>query len=283
MQFLRIAVKGFLLTIFLVMTNVFFAQQRPVFERAKNIRLLESRREDVIKLFDHENKFPYSSTKGEYFSFENEGIDVTYSTGKCSDDYQDWNVREGVATEVKITPKYSLRKEDLGIDLSKFRKQRTDPQRKEIYVLYDKPGGIAVVIHFDHVKAIYLTPTSREYSRLCDNAEVKEYYQNKRWTRKPVPKNLIIDYNLPSHVRSVMLTQIPDEPKKFDVLVDAFDPENDVLTYNYNLTGGRIIGVGHRVVWDLSAVAPGTYKITVGVDDGCGICGQYIVKTVVIK
>ncbi len=274
--------KG-LLTILLVMTSVCFAQQRPVFDRAKKIKLLESSREDVIKLFEQENKFPYPSTTGEYFSFENEGINVTYSAGKCSDDDQDWNVREGLATEIKITPKYSLKKEDLGIDLTSFRKQRTDPQRKGIYALYDKPGGIAVMIHFDLVKAIYLTPTSREYSRLCDNAEVTKYYKNKRWTRKPVPKNLIIDYNLPAHVRNVTLTQIPDELRKFDVLVDALDPEIDVLMYNYQITGGRIIGVGHRVVWDLTDVNPGTYKITAGVDDGCGICGQYITKTVVIK
>ena len=267
----------------LIMTNVCLAQQRPVFERAKKIRLLESSREDVIRLLDQENEFPYPSTTGEYFSFESEGINVTYATGKCSDKEQEWNVREGVATEIRITPKYPLRKENLGIDFSKFRKQRTDPQRKGIYVLYDKPSGIAVAIHFDRVKSIYLSPSSQKYSRLCDSAEVREYYRNKRWTRKPVPKNAILDYNQPANVHDVMLTPIPGEPRKFDVLVDALDPENDVLIYKYKLTGGRIIGVGLRVVWDLTAATPGTYMITAGVDDGCGICGQYIVKTVVIK
>jgi len=60
----------------------------------------------------------------------------------------------------------------------------------------------------------------------------------------------------------------------------AVDPENDVLTYNYTVSGGRITGTGASVSWDLSGAQAGTYTITAGVDDGCGLCGQTKTETV---
>lgn len=68
-----------------------------------------------------------------------------------------------------------------------------------------------------------------------------------------------------------------------EITTVAVDPENDVLTYNYTLTAGRIIGQGAKVIWDLTGVQPGTYTITAGVDDGCGVCGKTITKTVKVS
>ncbi|MDQ3800096.1 MAG: hypothetical protein M3384_11625 [Acidobacteriota bacterium] len=65
-----------------------------------------------------------------------------------------------------------------------------------------------------------------------------------------------------------------------EIFTDGYDPENDVLTYNYNVSGGKIIGQGAKVVWDLSGAKPGTYTITAGVDDGCGVCGRTETKEV---
>ncbi len=62
----------------------------------------------------------------------------------------------------------------------------------------------------------------------------------------------------------------------------ATDPENDVLTYEYTVSGGRIVGQGSNVNWDLSGVRPGTYTITAGVNDGCGICGQTKTQTITV-
>lgn len=67
------------------------------------------------------------------------------------------------------------------------------------------------------------------------------------------------------------------------VTTTAVDPENDVLTYNYTVSGGRIVGTGANVSWDLSGLQPGTYTITAGVDDGCGLCGQTQTRTVTIE
>jgi len=67
------------------------------------------------------------------------------------------------------------------------------------------------------------------------------------------------------------------------VTTTAVDPENDVLTYNYTVSGGRIVGTGANVQWDLSGLQPGTYTITAGVDDGCGLCGQTQTRTVTVE
>jgi len=37
---------------------------------------------------------------------------------------------------------------------------------------------------------------------------------------------------------------------------------------------------GGTAIWDLSEVAPGTYKITAAVDNGCGPCGKTETKEV---
>jgi len=68
-----------------------------------------------------------------------------------------------------------------------------------------------------------------------------------------------------------------------NVSTSASDPENDVLTYNYTVSGGRIVGTGANVSWDLSGVQPGTYTVTVGVDDGCGVCGTTKTETITVE
>jgi len=66
------------------------------------------------------------------------------------------------------------------------------------------------------------------------------------------------------------------------VSTTALDPEGDVLTYNYSVSAGRVVGSGANVSWDLSGQPTGSYTITAGVDDGCGMCGKTMTKTVSI-
>lgn len=54
------------------------------------------------------------------------------------------------------------------------------------------------------------------------------------------------------------------------VSTTATDLDNDVLTYSYTVTGGRIVGQGANVNWDLTGVRTGSYSITTTVDDGTG-------------
>lgn len=67
------------------------------------------------------------------------------------------------------------------------------------------------------------------------------------------------------------------------VSTTAVDPEGDTLVYNYTVSGGKINGSGANVSWDLSGVRPGTYTITAGVDDGCGVCGQTKTETITVQ
>lgn len=73
-----------------------------------------------------------------------------------------------------------------------------------------------------------------------------------------------------------------NESTSVSVSTTAVDPENDVLTYNYTVSGGRIVGTGSNVSWDLSGAQPGTYTITAAVDDGCGLCGKTQTQTVTV-
>jgi hypothetical protein len=57
----------------------------------------------------------------------------------------------------------------------------------------------------------------------------------------------------------------------------------DVLTYNYTVSGGRIVGQGANVTWDLSGVRPGTYTVTAAVDNGCGVCGATKTETITVR
>ncbi|HTK37860.1 MAG TPA: hypothetical protein VL325_05160 [Pyrinomonadaceae bacterium] len=54
------------------------------------------------------------------------------------------------------------------------------------------------------------------------------------------------------------------------------------LKYKYTVTGGFIRGTGANVRWDLWDLRPGTYELTVAVDDGCGFCGASKVATVTV-
>lgn len=76
--------------------------------------------------------------------------------------------------------------------------------------------------------------------------------------------------------------QACNDSTSINVSTTAVDPENDVLTYNYTVSGGRIVGSGANVSWDLSGQPAGTYTITAGVDDGCGLCGKTETKTVTV-
>ena len=122
----------------------------------------------------------------------------------------------------------------------------------------------------------------------CKTKYAKEFIDHTSWfgTKKLEDRPVCILVNLHANVTELDLSHLEISavtPKQIDVTTTAVDPENDILTYNYTITGGRIIGTGPKVKWDLSAVASGTYTITAGVDDGCGLCGATMTKTVVVK
>lgn len=73
------------------------------------------------------------------------------------------------------------------------------------------------------------------------------------------------------------------DDQSVQVRTTAIDPENDVLAFNYKVSGGRIIGQGANVTWDLSGVRPGTYTITARVDDNQGTFGKTVTETIAVE
>lgn len=75
-------------------------------------------------------------------------------------------------------------------------------------------------------------------------------------------------------------TSCSDKIQTIEVATEAPNPGNDFYFYSYKVSGGKIVGQGSKVIWDLSGVKPGTYTITAAVDNGCNFCGKTITKEV---
>ena len=111
---------------------------------------------------------------------------------------------------------------------------------------------------------------SPEYVRTAKR-EFRKQFGNK----VPYDPNFVADVTNLTLDRWELIAGFDIGPKaQVNVFTEYYDPENDVVTYAYMVSGGKIIGQGARVVWDLSGLAPGTYTILAGVSDGVGVCGK---------
>jgi hypothetical protein len=71
--------------------------------------------------------------------------------------------------------------------------------------------------------------------------------------------------------------------EKVNLKAISCDADGDNVLYTYSTTGGRIAGEGATAVWDLAgAQRPGTYTVSVEVDDGCG-CISFEASTVTLE
>ncbi len=297
--------KIIILIVFVLALGNFTFAQTPLVElnKVKEIKLLESNREDVRKILADYN-LDISDDNGHYewFSTKNAYIMISYSSGKCFDNSDDWNVPEWKVTEIKVSPKNAIQIKNIGIDYSKFRKEREYRNVSQSYVYHNKDLGIAFEVIKSEVKTVYLSPPKENFSLLCDNEVTKKFYSSESWFDNKLKERFYIDEppNLNADVVNLILgaseiyetcpfpnstktESCPASVNAITVLTIAKDPENDVLTYDYKVSGGKIVGRGANVIWDLSGVKAGTYTITAAVDDSCGLCGKSITKTVVVK
>ncbi|MGH9681470.1 MAG: Ig-like domain-containing protein, partial [Candidatus Acidiferrales bacterium] len=58
--------------------------------------------------------------------------------------------------------------------------------------------------------------------------------------------------------------------ERVPISANASDPDGDPLTYSWRANAGQVVGAGAAVDFDTTGLAPGTYTITVRVDDGRG-------------
>jgi len=287
-------IRHFLILV-LVLASVVFADAQfniPEINKLKNIRLLESSAFDVQRLlvgFETEGWDP--NDYEQLFSTENYSIDTYYSSGKCSEENEIWNSAEWTVTRIEIEPKETLKIKDLGYDFNKFKKEQYYANRPYLVIYYDKEKGFAFKVNDEdgEVEEIILFGPKSSRVNHCDNDQAKQFFTYDSWfgNTKLKDRQPRGDINQPANVMEVTLSDTEiisiSFNKQIEVATQAIDPENDVLTFNYTVSAGKIIGSGAKVIWDLQGVVPGTYTITVGVDDGCGICGQTMTKTIVIN
>lgn len=291
---------AFLLFVLAMCCFGFAQSQLPEFKKAKEIRLLESTRKDIKKILA---KYESNDEDAERFTAENADIEISYSTGEgCSeeDSEERWNIPEGRVVLIEISPNDPINIEDLGYTVANFQKEQKYNNDDNEYIYHNKNFGIAFEVDEDEIKRIFLFPSNSYKSQLCDNEAAKEFYSSESWfgNIKLENRNYCSLKNDFANVTELTLSaeeiiigcnnsakknscSVGD--RKISVTTTAVDPENDVLLFNYTITGGKIIGTGSEVKWDLSGVKPGTYTITAGVDDGCGVCGLTITKTVTVE
>ena len=266
---------------------------RMTLERVRTIKLLESTRDDVKRILAE-----YEASDDEYhsqeFSIENVTVEVSYASGVCSDDADErdfseiWRVPEWRVTRIDITSDDPIRLEDISVDLSKLTREQPDKNDPEGFLLYSKALGLIVETSEDGVEKITFVPTQSDSKNLCSNTTTakKFYSSNTKLIESGIVNRNVGDANFPANVTALELsaTEVRTlSDRQISVVTTASDAENDVLTYNYTVSGGVIRGIGAKVVWDLTTVKPGAYMITAGVDDGCGICGNTITKSVTVK
>jgi len=278
--------KRHILLICVVLSSITFASAQTLSEdltKAKTVKLLEATAADITQLFGNTSAFLYGQ---EVFSLPSSRVRVSYSSGNCTNseaygvNSDDWNVVEGMAVIVAVLPRETLTIKQLDLGGVRLRKNPLYRGRNDYHIYYNKSEGVAVTTIGDRVDSIMFFPSTSSNAILCRDEKIRKYYSKREWKRDPQPKYLCILQNLPANVMDVEVT--PSTERMFTIKTHAMDPENDVLTYTYKVTAGKIIGVGAIVTWDLSEASPGSYSLAVGVDDGAGVVGKVATKSVTV-
>jgi hypothetical protein len=271
-------------------------------EKIKEIKLLEANRDDARKIFadykfERSNHTEYKEKVRTDFST----VEFIYSEGKCEDNESDgyetseWNIES-----VKIWPENRIVPKDFGINLSQFQKEKMYQNLADNYIFYDKAKGLSFEVYRGKIVEINFFPSLTNNPLMCNKKRAKMLSSTKSLFDKRLSGRLYQWSEFYAFAEKVTLSReeiiiscnssnktdnksCQDNSQSIDVSARSPNPHDDVLTYNYTVSGGKIIGKGAKVQWDLSGVKPGTYSITAAVDDGCGFCGKSLTKKVVVK
>lgn len=256
-------------------------------ERAREVKMLTHDREAVRKIF-YDFALDSSDETSDEFSLGGTYVKVLYSSGSCSEIEEEeevWDVPAGLVSKIGVADDH-LKVGDLRLDLSVFRRESMIAESKSQIIYHSKKGGLAVETYEDDVEAVLLFPSVGSKAKRCKSAFAKEFLEHESWFGKSGPPEGKGCVHITASVTQLELSHVEisaSTDKRIGVTTTAVDPENDPLVYVYIVSGGKIIGEGAKVVWDLSGMASGKYTITAGVDDGCGLCGATVTKTVVVK
>jgi len=78
-------------------------------------------------------------------------------------------------------------------------------------------------------------------------------------------------------------TGCPFNGERVRISVNANDPDGDAITYSYKVTGGKIIGKGADVVWNLTSLVPGNYSVAVGASGRGGSQSRTLTRSVKLQ
>lgn len=278
-----------------------FAQSRlPEFEKAKKIKFLESTRKDVKNILAG---YKSVDDDADFFEGKNADIKISYTEGDCLDEDSEeiWNVPEDRVKFIKISPNesFEITFESLGFNISNFQKEQKYSNVDDEFIYHNKNFGIAFEVVDNRIEKIFIFPSNSYKSLLCDNEAGNNIKSSESFFTTPNLEDRVLNNEGgPAGVSELTLSaneiiigcSNPAEKgscsvgnREISVTTTALDDENEKLIYEYTVSGGKIIGKGKNVIWDLRGVAPGTYTITAGVNDGCGICGMTKTQTVVVK
>lgn len=268
-------------------TTSFSQHQLTALEKVREIKLLQADR-DTVRSFLRDFKANETSDSYDEFSAAGATIEVEYSDENCEDDDDTlWDVPEGRVVRIEVVPENDFRLADLGIAANGLFKEQIYSDRAEAFVYHDKKKGIAIEVDNAVIKRFILFPALAEKPRTCKNKWAKEFVSTQSWFGKQKLKDRVMIVCYVSDVTELKLeSELLDEmriTREIKISTTVNNPNNDVLTYMYIVSVGKIVGEGPDVVWDLKGVKPGSYTITAGVDDGGGVRGQTKTKTVVIK
>ena len=150
-------------------------------DKIRQIKMLESTRDDVKRILsgyksdvaENDDEPDYSET----FSSEKLDIEVSYTTGDCSDDADDtdeWKVAKGRVKFIEISFNDSVKFEELLLNASDFQKEQRYANIEDDFVYHDKDKGIAFIVDEDGIGTIHLFPVKKQSSLLCKNEEAEE-------------------------------------------------------------------------------------------------------------
>lgn len=304
----------FLICLSFVVCNLVIAQSIPELDKVKEIKLLESNRQDVRKIL---SSYELADTKWDYFYEDNWGyvdffytdnaeVKVSYADGKCEkNDFRGFNVPEWTVEYIKVSLNQPIKFSNNLIDLSKFKREQIYSNFADLNAYYNKELGIVYKVYKGQLQEINLIPSPKANLLMCHKKRAKILSSNKSIFAEPLKKRVIVAHQLLPNVgianlnlsqNEIFLTcdkfdltenkKCADHIKVIDVnslIKNEFYQHYPEFTYLYTVSGGKIIGKGSKVQWDLTGVKAGSYTIMATIDDGCGFCGKSVTKTVIVK
>lgn len=225
-------------------------------DKVKQIKLLESNRDDVHKIFDGYEFSKYSSHI-ERIETDSESITITYSEGICEYDESDgYNVPEWKVENIIIFPINDIIPKDFGFDLSSYKREQVYKDNYNVYLYHDKNSGISFDFFDNKISSINFFPAQKYYPLMCNQNKAKTLSSTDSFFVEKLEDRINYQFG-PASVEKVKLIQddiilncnSEDNPciannTIIKVFVSTINPQGDTLTYLYKVSGGNIIGKG---------------------------------------